>query len=90
MHLDEQVHKHGHEERAREDMAADNVERKVGEQDQRQPLRHGEPVGDLRVHLGVLVVRDVDAREQRHAVEGEVRGEEEEVVDDNGRQEFER
>ena len=87
--LDQQIHEDRHECRARQDVAADDVEGEVGQEDERQALGDGEAVRDLGVHLGVRVVGEVDAGEGREAVEGDVDEEEERVVDEEGDQEFE-
>ena len=89
MNLHQQIDKDRDEERAREHMRANDVEAEVGEQHEGQTLGHGEAVGDLRVHLRVVVVGAVEVGEGGEAVQRQVQGEEEGVVDEEGEEEFE-
>lgn len=88
MHLDQEPHEHGHETGPRQDMRADDVEGEIREHDERHPFRDRELIGDLGMHLAMGVVRGVDAREEREAVEGDVDVEEERVVDEERRGEL--
>ena len=89
MQLDQQPHKHGHKQRARKHMAADDIQAEIRKQDKPEPLDEMQLVGDLRVHGAVPVVRGVHAAEEREHVQAEMEEEEERVVDEEGGCEFE-
>lgn len=64
MYIDQQPHKHRHEEGAREDMGADDVERKVCQKYQTESFHNVQLVCDLCIDLAVLVMHIVYSAEK--------------------------
>lgn len=69
MYLNQQEDKNRYEDRASQDMTADDIEREVCEENQRETLGQTELIGNLRMNLAVVVVRAVDAMQCWNPVE---------------------
>ncbi len=69
-------------------MAANDVQREIGQQNQGDALNERKPVRNLRVDFGVGVVRMMNAPQIGNAVESNVDNEEQGVVDEEGDQQL--
>ena len=64
MYIHQQPHEHGHEQRPRQDMRANNIKREVGKEDETQSLEDIQLVCDLWVYLGVIMMFSVECSEE--------------------------
>lgn len=76
MDLDEEVDKHRNEAGPGEDVAPNDIQGEIGQQDQRDPFCNGEAVRDLGVNLIVLVVWAVNSVQSWDAMEEDMDHEE--------------
>lgn len=60
MHLHQQIHEKGYKNGPSQDVTANDVQREVGEQNQGDSLDDRQLIRDLRIDLGVGVVRMMD------------------------------
>lgn len=88
MYLYQQVHENRHKQIPSQDMSTNDIQREIRQQNQGQPLNHSKPIRNLRVDLGMRVVRKMKTPQIRHAVERNVDAEEQRVVDEERHQQL--
>lgn len=80
VYFNEKIDKDWHEQCPSQDVTANNVESKIGKENEGQAFGDGKLVGDLGMDFLMTVMRNVKAIEKWYLVECEVNTEEESVV----------
>lgn len=82
MNFHQQPDENRHKQRPRQNVAANDIQAEVRQQNEPQSLENVQLVRDLRVDFAVRVVGAMPGFQAGEDVHGEVEGEEEGVVDD--------